>query len=497
MPDRSGSRDVAVVDVGSNSVRLVLYRVDGRAIWTVYNEKVLAGLGRNLADTGRLCPEGVTEARAALMRFRAVLDGARPAQLFTAATAAVRDAEDGPAFVKSVRRDTGLDLRIFSGEQEAHASALGVVAGQPDAHGVVGDLGGSSLELVRLDGGRPGKGVTLPLGPLALGAPKGFDPVKIRATAGRRIDRVAAAYQARTFYAVGGAWRNLALFHMRSSAYPLAIVHQYEMSGSEAAAAARDVARQSRTTLERVEGVSKKRAETLPYAALVLEQLVERLGIERVVLSAYGLREGLIYEGMLREVQARDPLVEGCTALGLSHGAADRLGPALEAWAAPFWRSLNPSVFVPDRESSLLAAASRLADIGARLHPDHRADLAFDIVLRAPIAGQTHAERAFLATAVFARYTAQAGKVEAMVGRLLSPERLRRARALGAALRLGADLSGRSPELLGSSSLALDGGAVMLTANAPSADLLLGEQTSKRLATLAELLDRPSAVRRG
>lgn len=492
-----GSRDVAVVDVGSNSVRLVLYHLDGRAIWTVYNEKVLAGLGRDLAETGRLCPEGVTEARAALQRFRAVLDGARPAQVFTAATAAVRDAQDGPAFIETVRADTGLDIRILSGEQEARASALGVVAGQPDAHGVVGDLGGSSLELVRVERGEPGQGVTLPLGPLALGAPESFNPVSISGTAARRIDRVAADYQARTFYAVGGAWRNLALMHMRMSGYPLGIVHQYELSRDEAVHAARFAARQTRVGLERVEGVSKRRSETLPYAALVLEQLVERLGIERVALSAYGLREGLIYEGMSPDVRARDPLIEGCTALGLSHGAADRLGPALETWAAPFWRSLNPSVFGPAREAALLSAASRLADIGARLHPDHRADLAFDIVLRAPIAGQTHAERAFLATAVFARYTAQAGKVEAAVGRLLSPERLRRARVLGAALRLGADLSGRSPELLASSSLAIDGGAVMLTAKAPSADLLLGEQTGKRLGAVADLLNRPSAVSRG
>ena len=156
------SRDIAVIDVGSNSVRLVLYRVEGRAIWTAYNEKVLAGLGRGTARTGRLSPEGVTQAIAALKRFRAVLDGARPDEVFTAATAAVREAVDGPAFVERVLRETGLEIRVLSGEDEAHFAALGVAAGAVDAHGVVGDLGGSSLELTRLDHGRPGPGTEYP-----------------------------------------------------------------------------------------------------------------------------------------------------------------------------------------------------------------------------------------------------------------------------------------------------------------------------------------------
>ncbi|MGC1302576.1 MAG: Ppx/GppA family phosphatase, partial [Caulobacteraceae bacterium] len=162
-PGDRPSRDVAVLDVGSNSVRLVMYRLEGRAIWTVFNEKVLAGLGRNVGETGRLSPEGVTAAMSALRRFRAVLDGSGPVQVFSAATAAVRQAKDGPAFVARVRSETGLDIRVLSGEEEAHFSALGVAAGQPEADGVVGDLGGSSLELVRVVRGQPSRGVTLPL----------------------------------------------------------------------------------------------------------------------------------------------------------------------------------------------------------------------------------------------------------------------------------------------------------------------------------------------
>jgi exopolyphosphatase/guanosine-5'-triphosphate,3'-diphosphate pyrophosphatase len=497
-PDDRRSRDVAVIDVGSNSVRLVIYRIEGRAIWTVFNEKVLAGLGRKQGEGRRLSPEGVKTALAALRRFRAVLDGAETSETFIAATAAVRDAVDGPAFIARVRAETGLKVRVLSGAEEAHYSALGVAAGQPDASGVVGDLGGSSLELVRMSHGEPAEGVTLPLGPFALGAPGEIDSASVRATVAERLSAVAALYRSDCLHAVGGAWRNIALIHMEAAQYPLRIVHQYEMSARDAIDAAQFVARQSRQSLEQMPGVSKKRAETLPHAALVLEGLVAHLGLSRVCFSAFGLREGLLLESMSRVMRLRDPLVEGCAALGARQGAADRLGPALEQWLSPLWTALPPMFEegANSRDATLMAAACRLADLGARLHPDHRAELAFDQVLRAPIPGQNHPERAFLAAAVFSRHTAgPLTQVAAGIPRILSPERLRRARALGAAIRLGCDLSGRAPALLAASTLALDGGLVTLTVKRTAADLLLGEQTRKRLQSLANVLELEGKIR--
>lgn len=496
------ARDVAVVDVGSNSVRLVLYRIEGRAIWTVFNEKVLAGLGRKVGETGRLSPEGVKTAMAALRRFHAVLDGAHPAKVFAAATAAVREAKDGPAFVARVKAETGLSIRVLTGAEEAHFSALGVIAGQPDAAGIVGDLGGSSLELVQVSKRRVGKGVTLPLGPFALGAPSPVDPETVRPRIAAVLSGAAKRFRGGCFHAVGGAWRNIALIHMDATNYPLRIVNQYEMTAQEALEAARFVARQSRASLERIPGVSKKRAETLPYSALVLEGLITQLGIERISMSAFGLREGLILDAMPKRLRDLDPLVEGCAALGARQGAAERLGPALESWLTPLWDALPP-LFAdppgrPGRDRVLLAASCRLADLGARLHPDHRADLAFDQVLRAPIPGQSHPERAFLAVAVFARHTAQTPTRKGSgVERVLSPERLRRARALGAAIRLGCDLSGRTPELLAGCTLSFEKGAVLLKVRPAAADLLLGEQTKRRLQTLATELEADCKIRTG
>ncbi len=485
--DKPESRQAAVIDVGSNSVRLVIYRLDGRAIWTVFNEKALAGLGQDLPATGRLSPEGVQVALTALRRFRALLDGWKAEDVTTAATAAVREAADGPAFLKRVRETTGLEIRVLTGEEEARYAALGVLAGQPDAEGVVGDLGGSSLELVQLNGVGPADGVTLPLGPFALGAPRPLDMDRTRRVVDAALAPVANRFTSAHFHAVGGAWRNLALLHMQLADYPLRIAHQYEIGRSDAIDLARFVARQSKSSLERIEGLSRKRFETLPYSAIVLDQVIERLGVERVVISAYGLREGMLFEGLDPEVRRRDPLIEGCEALTASRGISQELGGALEAWLGPAFETLTP--LFGARDGTLIAAACRLADLGARLHPDHRADIAFDQVLRAPIAGMNHPERAFLASVAFSRHSAAPTTPEAgAIGRVLSAERRQRARALGAAIRLGCDVSGRNAHLLEKSAITFQGDRLMLRAARGWEDMLLGEQTAKRAQTLASSL---------
>lgn len=482
-----GGRQAAVIDLGSNSVRLVIYRIEGRAIWTVFNEKSLAGLGSGLPQTGRLSPQGVEEALTALRRYKAVLQAWDQAELFAAATAAVRDAADGGTFLRRVKDEVGLDVRVLTGEMEARYGALGVLAGAPATQGVVGDLGGSSLELTPVADGRVGPGITLPLGPFALGAPRPLNIDAARSLIESRLAKVADRFRGQALHAVGGSWRNLALLHMELSGYPLHVTHLYEMSRSDALEVARFAARQSRHSLERIQGLSKKRFDTLPYAALLLETLVERLEAPKVVTSAYGVREGMLFESMSPEDQAADPLIAGCAALARVRGLTFDLGEALETWLTPAFTSL-PAVF-GGRDAVLMSAACRLADLGSRLHPDHRADVVFEQVLRAPIAGMNHAERAFLACAIFSRYTAATSTPEAnVISRLLTSERRHRARALGAAIRLGCDLSGRNGRLLDKARLTIRDDHLDLTAAPGWSDLLLGEQTAKRATTLAGFL---------
>jgi exopolyphosphatase/guanosine-5'-triphosphate,3'-diphosphate pyrophosphatase len=492
--NRPSHSDAAVIDVGSNSVRLVLYRLDGRAIWSVFNEKVLAGLGRDLTRTARLSPEGVETTLLALTRFRALIDASRPRVVFAAATAAVRDAFDGEAFRTRVEKETGFDLQVLSGEDEARYSALGVIAGAPNSTGLVGDLGGASLELIRLGADGPGRGVTLPLGPFSMALGGRFDAAAVRAIAARHIQPIERAFRSDTLHAVGGAWRNLALLQMRITDYPLSIIHQYEISRASVLDATRFISQQSRNSLERIEGISKRRMEALPHAAAVLETLVERLDIQRVVMSAHGLREGLLWRAMAPEIRDRDPLVAGCAALGNRQPVAEALGKALEIWMASAFAKLEPA-FQP-RDPLLIAAACRLAELGAQLHPDHRGDLVFNQVLRAPIAGVDHAERAFLACAAFSRHTSASQPPDPhLVAHLLTPERQQRARALGAAMRLGCDMSGRSPDLLARTRLDFKAGVVVLQAEEAWGPILLSEQTAKRVQTLATLLDRTVKLR--
>lgn len=481
-------REAAVIDIGSNSVRMVLYRLEGRAVWTVFNEKVLAGLGRDLPATGRLSPAGVEMALTALRRFAAVLEGVRPAYTFVAATAAVREAADGPEFCDRVAATTGLKVRVLTGEEEAKYAALGVIAGEPRSDGVAADMGGSSLELIRVGGVPASVGVTLPLGPFSLAETHGFDAARLRALIAERLKPAKERFSTTELHAVGGGWRSLAQLHMEMSDYPLRIVHQYAMTADDARAVARLVAQQSKASLDKLPGVSKRRAETLPYAALVLEGLIETLGLKTITFSAWGLREGLLYEKLDQDEAPIDPLIAGATALGARQGISLDMPGALNAWLGDVIAAL-PVAFSRERDAVLTDAACRVADLGARLHPDHRLELVFDQVLRAPIPGQTHAERVWLACVLNARYGGGASTPNpGMTSRLLSDSARSAARALGLALRLGCDLSGRSPQLLANAAVRVKGGALKLTASEGYADVLLGEQTRRRAKALAEAM---------
>ncbi|WP_374274619.1 Ppx/GppA family phosphatase [Brevundimonas sp.] len=484
-PSVEETREVAVVDIGSNSVRLAVYRIEGGAIWTIFNEKVLAGLGRGVAGSGQLSEEGVETALRALTRFAGLIGAMKPSALHVFATAAVRDAEDGPAFVERVAAETGLQVRVLSGEEEARFSARGVVAGAPDTRGVVGDLGGASLELSRVGSGRIETGVTLPLGPFSLTNGKGVDADRLRKTIARTLAPVARDFAGPGFHAVGGAWRSLAQLHMATADYPLKIVHQYAMTAEEAREVAGVVGRQSKASLDKLPGVSRRRAETLPVAALVLEGLIEALGIETVTFSAWGVREGVLVDGLDLDPDS-DPLLAGAAVLAARQGVSPGLPDALHGFVVGVTDGLPP-VFGAKRDAVLTRAACLYADIGGRFHPDHRSDLAFDQVLRAPLAGQSHAERVFLAGVINARHGGGAATPDPRLAqRVLSEAGIHRARVLGLAIRLGSDLSARSPRVLEGARLRLGDGSVSLSHATPS--VLGGETVSKRLRQLADCL---------
>jgi exopolyphosphatase/guanosine-5'-triphosphate,3'-diphosphate pyrophosphatase len=479
--------EAAVIDVGSNSVRLVVYRLDGRAMTPILNEKVMAGLGRGMGAERRLSRDGVEAAVKALKRFATLIQSLGVNDVFPVATAAVRDAEDGRAFADRVQRETGLKLRILDGAEEARLSALGVMAGAPDAEGVVGDLGGASLELIEIGAGGVGKGETFALGPLSLSREGPFDLERVlRDINASLANSETLKKPGGDFYAVGGAWRALGRIDIALRNHPLGVLHHHEMAREEVLTIADLVRRQSKKSLEKLEEAAAKRADSLPYAALVLERVMQAGGYKRVFLSAFGLREGVLLERMRSDLLTQDPLIAATEALAGRTTRTRAFGAALANWIAPIFSGQAPT-FGAERDAILRGAAARLADVGAMFHPDQRVEIMFDMVLRAPLAAISHDERAFLAAAVHHRYAKSAPKHASAYERLLSEEMQRAAITLGSALRLGCDLSGRSESLLAQFSIAVEGDKLVLRTKKAFSHLMT-EQSAKRHEAAAQAL---------
>jgi exopolyphosphatase/guanosine-5'-triphosphate,3'-diphosphate pyrophosphatase len=494
MAEQAIHRDIAVIDVGSNSVRLVHFRVEGRSLWPIFNEKVMAGLGRGVHDTGKLHPEGREIALRALKRFQRLLDAKGVGDRHVVATAAVRNAKDGPAFIAEVAELTGFVVRVLSGEDEARLSAMGVGAGIPDAQGLMGDLGGSSLELTTMHDGLPGRGVTTALGPQEMLDDGPMDEVAtIAAIDAQLLATGQLTGQGGAFYAVGGAWRALGQLAFARFGYPLNVVHEFALTAKRADELTRLATRLSPASLRGTPGVSSRRVATLPYAALLLGRIMKHGGFERLVFSAFGVREGVLASGLPPALLAQDPLIAGAEAMARPNAPTPDFGRALARWLVPAFGALE-TAFGDVRDQILHEAATRLTDLGARQHPDHRADLARDIVLYAPFAGVSHAERVFLAAAIHYRYAGKRAVLEDdPIFHLITEEQHNLAQMLGLSLRLGAKLSGRSPALLDRYSLTVGPDVIRLEVDESVRDLYV-ERSVALLDQLAAAVGRTGEV---
>jgi exopolyphosphatase / guanosine-5'-triphosphate,3'-diphosphate pyrophosphatase len=488
---------IAVIDLGSNSLRLVVFERLGAALFPLLNEKVMCGLGRGITSTGRLDAEGVRLALVNLRRFVALARALGVEHLAVLATAAVRDASDGPSFAAEVERQCRVPVKIIDGAEEARLSAAGVLAGIPEADGLVADLGGGSVELIWVRAGlndeigQIGRGITLPLGPLRL-AELG-DSVKAVSEAAERAFGAAAVLRAapsKSLYLVGGAARAIARLHMEHTRYPLHIVHQYTLARREAEAFFDIIGRQSRKSLERITSVARKRLEVVPLAAVVLRKLIAAAAPRNVVFSAFGLREGYAYGLVPGWERGPDPLIAACAAIAGSQSRFHLEGDRLQEWTAP----LFPSVSEGTRR--LHRAACWLSDIAWSEHPDYRAELAFTRSLRMPFAGISHADRVFVATVLHTRYGGSADDpVKDPTRPLLDERAAGEVRTLGLALRLAYTLCGGTIDLLSDVWLAREGDSLVL--EIPSTgSLFVGETVQRRLDVLARSLGATPVVRR-
>ena len=481
----SGLSRRAVVDLGSNSVRLVIYEGEARNPVQIFNEKAVIRLAKGMTKTGRLDDAALQQTETVLRRYAAIARAMGASPFDVLATSAVRDAENGAEFVRLMtQRLPDMRINVLSGEQEAALSAEGVLCGIPGADGVLADLGGGSLELVRLDAGRVGQAATIPVGVIRLADRSGGDLLKARAIMTAELERTPFISEAagRDLYLSGGAFRALARIHIAQTGYPLNMVHHYTIGREEARDLAGVVSEAGRKLIERMPGVPRRRIEDLPYAAVILRRLLRASGVNRVVFSANGLREGWFARLMPPEVRDEDPLLAAGRDLTRGTMRDTNLPPELIAWTNP----LFPGETGPQRR--LREAACWLSDIGSHEHPEYRAEQAFLRVLRQAGIGLDHHARAFLALTMALRYEAPPDAVFLAPARsLLDMHATRRAETLGIALRLAYTLSAGTPQLLAGTSLTIAPDRLILGLTEANG-VFAGDAVLRRLDRLAQML---------
>jgi len=489
----------AVIDIGSNSVRMVVYGGPDRTPISIFNEKTLCGLGRRDPDTGALRDDAMEEALLTLARFKAVLSRYGDPDLTVFATAASREASNGPDFIARIEA-LGFQPEVISGEEEARFAALGVLSGdpgavvcEPDRPHLCGDMGGGSLELTRFTDtfDEPlGDRVSLPLGPLRLMAecgPKVIDAVSF--TEDRLSENAwLTEVKAGDLHAVGGAWRAIAKVHMARRNYPLQVLHHYTMSKDDTIEICELLEHQSAAALENIPGVQKKRIDVLPHAAMVMKVVMNMTKAQRLIVSSSGVREGVLFDKLPMDVRRRDPLIELAEEYALRYCPDPAFGETVFVMTNDLWPDES------EQERRLRQAACLLSDVAALHHPDMRADQACDMALRSPFIGIDHPYRVALAMALYQRHKSKPSTPESHVPiQLVGEELQKRATGIGLMLRFAADFSPKSAEGIEGCTLAQVDDKLVFTAPELLAGLM-GELASKRLDTLANFLGKQAVV---
>ena len=478
-----------IIDIGSNSVRLVVFDGPSRCPTPLFNEKVLCGLGRNLVSKGRLGAVPVKRALDALRRFRAIADQLQIGKLDVIATAAAREADDGPEFIKNAEARLGVPVRVLTGEEEARLARSGVYSAFNNPRGVAGDLGGGSLELIGVGGEGKPDWVTLGLGGLRLLETSDEKLSKARKIAAKAFKKVKwlKDFSGKPFYAVGGTWRAFAKIHMGWRDYPLRVLHAYKIPAGEALELARTVQDRPIEFFDGIEGISSGRRQILPYGAVVLEQLIHALDPSDIIISASGIREGLHFEGLDKKIQARDPLLCACESLARHRSRSVTHAFELCSWTDEIFGELY---IENDEDVRLRHAACLVSDVGWRIHSDYRGEQSINIIDNAGFAGVDHAGRAFIALTLFFRHEGSKNrKVKHKLRQLMAERDYQRAMSLGAALRAAHMISVGHSGALGKTHLHLTDDKFILDLPGEMA-ALDGERLRKRFKVLSSQFDR-------
>lgn len=432
---------IGVIDIGSNSVRLVIYDGMKRVPLSLYDEKAFCTLGSGMSRTNRLNPEGVKMARQAVARLLATAKLNRVSELHVIATAAVRDADDGKAFVKELERVHKIQIDVISGKREAKYAAMGISSSHYQPRGIVADLGGGSLELTVLENHDILHHDSQPMGALRLLDRAGGkselldDLINQYLSQTEWLKPVSGQYE--NLYLVGGSFRSLAKIHMLRSKYPMDLLHNYTLTVAEITPMLQEIAAYDEKQCMTLPA-SDKRQTQMPVAAKILLALIKRSKVKKIVFSTSGIREGLLFAQLSPYVRNEDPLIASCDMLRRGFAGQSRYSRELFQWMEPLFAGES------DAMRRLRVAACMLNHLALNVQRANRAAWAYHHVLQASIKGVEHKERVALAAALFFRYrylmTEDFGSY-----RLLDDAMKSWAALVGAAMRLAYTLSGGSP----------------------------------------------------
>jgi exopolyphosphatase / guanosine-5'-triphosphate,3'-diphosphate pyrophosphatase len=476
-----GDGRLGIIDIGSNSIRLVIYDQQKRSPVPIYNEKVMCALGKNLATTGVLSPEGVTMAKQALRRFLALGRNMEITSLYVMATAAVRDAKDGQEFTRYLEDTYDISIDVISGKKEAKLGAYGVCASMYRPQGITGDLGGGSLELVKVDDGQIEDHTSVLLGSLRMLDETKGDYVKLRKLIEKRFGELTwlQKQKAQNFYAIGGSFRALAKIHMAASDYPLHILHEYKVDAKSFLDFVRQISDMPVEKIDKLPGgISTKRSPMLPGAAMIFENIIQMTRPDNIVFSASGIREGYLYEMLSPHVRNQDGLLASCAEYSSKGGRSTAYANELFAWMSPLLEKES------ERDRRLRLAFCMLCDIALHIHPEYRALWAFERIKFSALTGLSHRERIKLALALYHRYQFKLKESWDSMDLLKDNDKLW-AKLVGTAANLAYHLSGSIPGTLHNTSFQITSKKIDLKFSVNMQDLM-GDAIRKRIEGVNE-----------
>ena len=472
----------AVIDIGSNAIRLVVYAGAKRAPMPIYNEKSRAGLGACLAHSRTIDAATMDLAVAAIVRFHTLARAMDVETLRVVATAAVREATNGQELVKRAA-DMGIRVEILDGATEAYIAGLGILSEHADSDGYVGDLGGGSLELARISNGEIGARISLPFGSLRIGDMVGQTPKDISTAIKKAIQDSGQAEafpidRDLPFYLVGGSWRALARLHIHVSEFPLAVLSNYVMPPTtpvELLTMTQDVKYLSDNKV-----VPTARIDTLAGATALLSGIVRLLKPSALVTSTSGLREGLLFDMLTPAERKLDPFVEAARFEGERLARFRFHGAALANWMSDVFAHQGADM------ARMRLITCLLADTAWNMTPEYRGDVALTLALDGNWPGATTEERAILAAALVAVYDSKRQPLE-LLDRLASPEKTQQAHSWGLAIRLAQRLDGGTGAALADSKLSVNSGVLELHLSRV-AERLQSDSVARRLQRLSDAL---------